>query len=65
VGGASVTPLILLFLFFYFSFFSNLYPAAKNFSATKPKQAGKNGGGLRGRKFFARLLCRAKRGMGW
>jgi len=30
----------------------------------KPKQAGKKEGGL-GEGIFARLLCRAKRGMGW
>ena len=35
----------------------------KNFRA-KPKQAGKKEGGL-GEGIFARLLCRAKRGMGW
>jgi len=30
----------------------------------KPKQTGKKEGGL-GEGIFARLLCRAKRGMGW
>jgi hypothetical protein len=39
------------------------YAPPKNLRA-KPKQAGKKEGGL-GEGIFARLLCRAKRGMGW
>jgi len=41
---------------------NNNFPPKK--IGARPKQAGKKEGGL-GEGIFARLLCRAKRGMGW